>query len=133
MWVDKNMTIQDIRNEFMNLFPSLKIEFYTDAHENHEGNTKRNEILHDMKLGAVSPSLQENELVLDGEMTVKEFEATLKNDFGLNVQVFRKSKGIWLQTTSTDDWSLNVQNNKGYRSTLDHHIEEFKMKDLDLD
>jgi len=133
MWVDKNNTIQDIRNEFMNLFPSLKIEFYTDAHENHGGNAKRNEILHDMKLEAVTPNLKENELVMDGEMTVKEFEATLKNDFGLNAQVFRKSKGIWLQTTSTDDWSLNVQNSKGYRSTLDHHIEEFKMKDLDLD
>ena len=133
MWIGKNNTVQDIRNEFMSIFPSLKIEFYTDAHENHVGSQKGNEILHDMKLGAVSPNLKENELVIDGEMSVKEFEATLKKDFGLNAQVFRKSKGLWLQTTSTDDWSLNVQNIKGYRSTLDHHIEEFKMQDLDLD
>ena len=133
MWITKDNTVQDIRNEFTSLFPNLKIEFYTESHEEHGGSKKKYEILHDIKLGTISPGMKDNELIIDGEMTVKELESAFKELFGFSVQVFRKSKGIWLQTTSTDDWSLNVQNEKGFKSTLDHHIEEFKVQDLDLE
>lgn len=133
MKILKSMTVQELRNQFSEKFPSLKIELYTTGHSENTGSNAKNEILHDTTLENISSEIKDGDFFYNGEMSVKEFEKGLKDQFGLNVQVFRKSKGIWLQTTSTDDWSLNVQNGKGYRSTLDHHIPEVKIKDYDLD
>ena len=43
--------------------------------------------------------------------------ANLENDFdaiyGLAVHVFRKSGKVWLETTVTDNWTLEEQNRQG--------------------
>jgi len=70
---------------------------------------------------------------ITGEMTVAEFEKMMKDTLKLNVQVFRKSAKIWLQTTSTDHWSLEKQNGKGERSTTDYNIEPLDITDFDVD
>ena len=133
MKISKKITIQELRTAFSNQFPSLKIEFYSKSHGENSGSNIKNELLHDMTLDSVNPNIKDGEFIFDGAMTVQEFEKGLNEQFGLNVQVFRKSNGIWLQTTSTDGWSLDIQNGKGYRSTLDHQIPEIKMQDYDLD
>jgi hypothetical protein len=46
-------------------------------------------------------------------MKVSELEELFEEVFGLSVQVFRKSGESWLQTTTTDSWTLNQQNLKG--------------------
>jgi hypothetical protein len=46
-------------------------------------------------------------------MKVGAFEQLFHESFGLNVQVFRKSYGKWLQTWATDVWSLKEQNQRG--------------------
>ena len=46
-------------------------------------------------------------------MKVGTFEQIMFDMFGLNVQVFRKSYNEWLQTWSTDMWSLEEQNRRG--------------------
>jgi hypothetical protein len=46
-------------------------------------------------------------------MKVSELEELFQEVFGLSVQIFRKSGENWLQTTTTDFWTLNQQNNKG--------------------
>ena len=57
--------------------------------------------------------------------------STLLED--LNLQVFRKSSDIWLQTSATDHWTLEKQNGKGQRSTIDYDIEPINIKDFDLE
>ena len=36
-----------------------------------------------------------------------------EDQYGIHVQVFRKSKSLWLETTATDNWSLREQNKTG--------------------
>ena len=43
-------------------------------------------------------------------------ESDFRDLFNLNIQIFRKSKDLWLQTSATDDWSLEKQNSKGLHS-----------------
>lgn len=43
-------------------------------------------------------------------MTVSELEQHFADVYGLSVQVFRKSGEVWLETTTTDNWSLEKQN-----------------------
>lgn len=42
--------------------------------------------------------------------TVAELENMFTETFGLPVQVFRKSNNVWLQTITTDNWTLSEQN-----------------------
>jgi len=46
-------------------------------------------------------------------MKVSELEKIFLEDYGLNVQVFRNSGRVWLETTMTDDWTLAEQNRQG--------------------
>ena len=60
-----------------------------------------------------NPDVPSGEVLLTGDRTVTSFEGELEERFGLHAQVFRRSKNLWLQTTSTDYWSLATQNQKG--------------------
>jgi hypothetical protein len=42
-------------------------------------------------------------------MKVGELENLFAEKFGLYVQLFRKSGKVWLQTTTTDTWTLKEQ------------------------
>ncbi|MCB0692400.1 MAG: hypothetical protein KDC16_12200, partial [Saprospiraceae bacterium] len=67
-------------------------------------------------LSVVNPDLIDGTLKLNSELTVSDFEQMMEKDFGLHVQVFRRSNQLWLQTSATDDWTLEVQNTKGLHS-----------------
>jgi hypothetical protein len=54
-----------------------------------------------------------NILALDGEMRVADLESGFLSIYGLVVQVLRKSGKVWLETTLTDNWTLNEQNKQG--------------------
>ena len=40
------------------------------------------------------------------QLTVETLESMFEDEFGLHVQVFRKSGETWLQTSVTDHWTL---------------------------
>jgi hypothetical protein len=133
MTISANTRVQDVFNQFNQLFPFLRLEFYKTPHQDNEGSEIRDQISHETLLGSLNPKLVDKSFVVNPEMTVAEFEKMMSDEFGLNVQVFRKSAGIWLQTTATDGWSLEKQNGKGERSTKDYDIKPVEMKDLDLE
>jgi len=56
--------------------------------------------------------LNEANLTIYGQQKVSEVEQLFQDVYGLSVQVFRKSGTIWLETTATDDWTLNKQNDE---------------------
>lgn len=133
MTISANTRVQDVFNQFNQLFPFLRLEFYKRPHQDNEGSEIRDQISHETLLGSLNPKLVDKSFVVNPEITVAEFEKMMSDEFGLNVQVFRKSAGIWLQTTATDGWSLEKQNGKGERSTKDYDIKPIEMKDLDLE
>ena len=55
-------------------------------------------------------------------MKVSELEKAFSDIFGLNVQVFRKSNNMWLQTTITDKWSLEKQNQNGKEMNVPENL-----------
>lgn len=50
---------------------------------------------------------------IHGHQKVNTHEHHFRENFGIDNQVFRKSANTWLQTTTTDDWTLAEQNKKG--------------------
>ncbi|MBK6524240.1 MAG: hypothetical protein IPG07_01010 [Crocinitomicaceae bacterium] len=53
------------------------------------------------------------ELSIDGHQKTSTFENNFHDHFGVTVQVFRRSGNLWLQTTTTDEWSLAHQEKTG--------------------
>jgi hypothetical protein len=54
----------------------------------------------------------DDKLTITGDMKVYEAESLFMERFGLSVQVFRRSGTNWIQTTTTDNRTLNEQNEK---------------------
>ncbi|MCB0630934.1 MAG: hypothetical protein R2824_35375 [Saprospiraceae bacterium] len=116
MKITADKKLIDIQREFSEKFPSLKIEFYPGHHEAGEGSPANQTLDIQLTIGAVRSVHKEGDLHIDGEMEVRELEQKFYDDYGLNVQVFRKSGHLWMQTSATDHWSLDKQNRKGGHS-----------------
>ena len=116
MVINKENLISEIKNAFTENFPGLKIEFFKHSHSVNQMSKKEDWIDGDVKLSSLNSDLKSDELKFDPKITAFEFEDHLNKAFGLNVQVYRRSNNIWLQTSSTDHWTLSEQNRKGLNS-----------------
>jgi hypothetical protein len=116
MLITDQKKLAEIQREFQDEFPYLKIEFYKHQHETGEGSPEKEILDPDLTIGAVRHEKVTGDFKIDKGLRVGEFENNFFEQYGLNVQVFRKSGRIWLQTISTDAWTLEEQNIKGERS-----------------
>lgn len=106
--IDKKTTLADLKNWFADSFPHLKIEFYDHSHDQGEGNTKA-ELLSNLT-GFVSPNGNpEVELTIFDDYSTNLVEHIFRTKLHLNVQVFRKNGDKWIQTITTDNWTLKEQ------------------------
>jgi hypothetical protein len=122
MVITDNKKLRQIQIEFNKKFPYLKIEFYFKRHESGEGSPVKERIDPELTIGAVRSVHLEGDMNIDGHLKVGSFEQEFFEKYGLSVQVFRKSGNLWIQTTSTDDWTLAHQNRKGGSS--EQHFRE---------
>jgi len=116
--INDDKRIGDIKKEFNLLFPFLKIEFFNKPHISVE-NSPKMQVTNDYKSLNEFRSIHNNGfLEIVPEMTVASLENIFKTDYGLFVQIFRKSGNVWLETTVTDKWTLSEQNKQGEMVTL---------------
>lgn len=116
--VSKNKQLKTIQEEFQKCFPFLKLEFYSNSHRSNEGSAKRNILNSNLTVGETPKFNKDNIINIKKSMKVSELEKSFSEIFGLNVQVFRKSNNLWLQTTITDNWSLEKQNQNGMEMNI---------------
>jgi len=102
-----------IKQAFNRTFPFLKIEFFNLKHLPGEATAINNMIQDDVSLETINPSMKEGWLSIEPEDKVSAVEQIFQHNFGLPVQVFRKQKNVWIETTHTDHLSLAEQNEKG--------------------
>ena len=113
LMINQNQKISEIIEKFNQVFPFLKIEFFSNP-INSFGNKKRNLIIYaDKTLGECRTIVKQGELTVSPHMTVSDLENKFNSIYGLLVQVYRKSGKAWLETTLTDSWTLEEQNNQG--------------------
>ena len=107
-------TILDFQKAFTALFPYLKVEFFTRSHD--EGAASWSKYMcfdRTMPLAKIGQIEGEKDFDFTPDMTVGTFEQALWAYFGLAVQVFRKSMSTFIETTSSDAWTLKQQNDSG--------------------
>lgn len=106
--------LSEIREEFSRHFPYLKLEFFSFAAGEKKIFSEKNLVTDGTKLlGDVRHFHNFGHLSINGHQKVGTLEQNFLKTFGIDVQVFRKSGKVWLQTTDTDNWTLAEQNKKG--------------------
>lgn len=117
-------TIGQIQDEFSGAFAHLKLAFFSKPHKAYKGSHAKFLITdRDLKLGSVEKKPRSGNLYLEPAMPTWQVERLFEEEFGLHIQVFRKSGNTWLETSVTDDLTLEEQEAKGKAS--DHQNFEF--------
>jgi len=106
-----------IRNTFNSKFPFLKIEFFNTSHAPGQPTSKNNLVSENILLGEINPLIKEGTIMIGPDEKVATIEQTFQEEFGLPVQVFRKQKNVWIETTKTDQLTLAQQNEKGKQAS----------------
>ena len=113
MIISDDKKLRDIQMEFSEKFPFLKIEFYARPHVSGEGSPEKEHLDLDQTVGEVRSVHNKGDLSIDGHLKVQSLEKNFAEQYGLYVQVFRRSGKLWLQTISTDEWTLTKQDRHG--------------------
>lgn len=118
--INDTCTLSEIGALFSAHFPYLKLQFYGFEPDKEKVFRKEN------RLTDLSKTLKEvrhnhlpGSIGINGHQKVSTLEHNFSKQYGLNVQVFRKSGETWLQTITTDDWTLAEQNKMGFDMSRD--------------
>ena len=125
------LQISDIQHEFNKAFPFLKLEFFNNRSFSRSHFSNSQIIPGNKKIGDSQLGVKDDEIEIADEMKVIDLENLFKDKFKLAVQVFRKSGNLWLETTMTDNWTLQQQNNHGRELSTSKSAKE-KADDYDL-
>jgi len=113
--ITNNTQLNQVQNEFNKMYPYLKIEFTANRKEG-DTNAKSSRLAPATTFKQVLNRLNvNNEFFIDvnGNRTVADVERDFKECTGLTVQLYRKSGNVWIETSLTDDWTLERQNQSG--------------------
>lgn len=112
--INNNYKLFEIQKEFSKHFPFLKLEFFKFEKGREKVFSKENIIADTNKTVKSIHNLHDKgHISINGHQKVSTLEQHFREYFGIDVQVFRKSGTSWLETTTTDNWTLSEQNKKG--------------------
>ncbi len=101
-----------VKQAFNQELPFLKIEFFNMPHKEGDPSPLRNMLGDNIRFEKINPHVKEGVLTIKSTDTVAAVEKYFQQ-FGLSVQVFRKQKDTWIETTKTDGSTLWQQNEMG--------------------
>lgn len=108
--IKKESKIEDICNFFTACYPFLKIELYKKPSA--KNNLKKEALPFSLQLGQfLSDDLKQTIQITDAT-TVAELEDVFSS-LGLKAEIFRKSGNVWVETSLTNNWTLQQQNFEG--------------------
>jgi hypothetical protein len=130
--ISRQISIETVKNEFNRTFPFLKIEFFKKPHKKGGSSTRTSMYSNNEKIGLIGKVNTLTRFPVSNNMTVNEFEKGFEKNYNLYVQVFRKSGDVWLETSATDDWTLEEQNAEGKNLSEQLKIEKTNFEDHDI-
>ncbi len=131
IFIDDNKTLAEIQREFGKEFPYLKIEFFETPHNKAKALPKSKMYPNARTVGSCRKVHNTGEISISKNELVEKLEQDFWDNFGLSVQVFRKSGTLWIETSLTDSWSLERQNREGHEISENKSAKEIS-DELDL-
>lgn len=112
--IEKGSLIKDTQQKFSGAYPYLKIEFFIPIVRQLGKNMLRGE-----KSGQAEPvsrlgRFSKSETInIDSKRTAAQLEHDFSETYGLSLKLYRKSGSLWIETTLTESWTLEKQNEEG--------------------
>jgi len=116
--INSDRYIWEIQRDFNQAFSYLKIEFFSKPHLAQQPSPAKRILSNQGRIIDLVKTNINSSIGIDENMSVADLEKIFSEQFGLSVQVFRRSGNIWLETTMTDGWSLRQQNEHGKEITI---------------
>jgi len=107
----EGQTIGALQKNFTEYYPFLKIDFFRNIDLNGIIITRK------LESGHVLFSLPQADISLTESKTIRSLKEEFKSVTGLLIKIFRKSGNVWIETSLTDDWTLERQNEEGKSMT----------------
>jgi hypothetical protein len=112
--IEKGDLIKDKQTQFSAVFPYLKIELFKSPYLQAEGR----ELLGKEKskpvpVGSSERFTKSATINIEEKTTAYTLEKQFLQKFDLSIKLFRKSGNLWIETTLTENWSLEKQNEEG--------------------
>lgn len=104
--VSSEIKTNELIRQFNEIFPYLRLEIY------HKGQ-EMGDAAHPSHLSDIINLKQFENFEIIPEMTVAEVESSFWEKMGIQISIFRKSGRTWLESSYTNYWSLEKQNNLG--------------------
>ena len=116
--------IEDVQKDFAYMFPYLRIEFFRKGTRYRQNKEKTISLPVTQTIGSVFKNNRKGKLDITPATTVKELERGCDEQFGIMAQLYRKSGALWLETSMTDNWTMQQQNDRGSEiSSLIHNMD----------
>ncbi len=107
--INDNILLDHLKEHFAKCYPGLKIEFYKTKHKGIIDQKDADLITANIPVGTIRKRGLSGDYKIYSFYTVSRVENELHDIYGLNVQVFRNENNAWIQTTTTDYFTLAQQ------------------------
>jgi len=107
--INDNILLDHLKEHFAKCYPGLKIEFYKTKHKGIIDQKDADLITANIPVGTIRKRGLSGDYKIYSFYTVSRVEHELYDIYGLNVQVFRNENNAWIQTTTTDYFTLAEQ------------------------
>jgi hypothetical protein len=113
IYLSATTRVKVVKSAFNKEFPYLKLEFFRKKHVPGTANGFYQMVEGNPCLIDVTGTMREAVIDIKPHQTVAEVEELFQNKFNLPIQVFRKSRNVWMETILTDHYTLTRQNKMG--------------------
>ena len=110
--IDDSLDIVAVQHDFNKMFPYLRLEILSVPNKGYSVPAQMI-TLSSKSLKDFRTETNTDIVTLSPDMTINQLEELFRNHYGLNVKVFRKSGKAWIETTLTNEWTLEEQNREG--------------------
>jgi len=124
--INDNTTLREIQEVFSAFYPYLKIEIYSRRHKKYEESDEIYQRYANIVIGDIKATHVSGVLEIQPLYKVTDVEQEFQQRFGLSVQVLKKEKNKWEQTTGMDSFTLKELNEMGRNSSDEFIISEYE-------
>lgn len=123
--LNDNTRLREIQDVFSDFYPYLRINFYWKTHKKYETSPMVELVSSDTSIGNLRKTHVSGLLEILPLNRVADVEREFQHRFGLSVQILRKEKDKWEQTTGMDDFTLKELNEFGRSSSDEFVVEDY--------
>lgn len=124
--INDKTILSEIQKVFSDFYPYLQIKFYRKSHKLYEASEEQDLIEANTTIDNIKQTHVSGILEILPLYKVSEVEREFQQRFGLSVQILRKEKNDWVQSTGMDDFTLKELNEIGRNSSDEFIVSDYE-------